>query len=338
MKSRESNALPTYLELLERIDAPPGSSWGLFGPNDELGTANFLTPERVVAAAANIRSGKTFNLDCSMGAFDPPTSHQRRPMHHTIFGNNPHHRDDWLDAFYLQSGSQIDALRHMRHPVHGFYNRVSDDSIAVGNPALGISRWAEKGLVGRGVLIDLDRHYRQQGRTIDHSVGEPIPISTLDQAAREQGTVIREGDILLIRTGWLRFYFDELDAEGRRQFPQRQRSAGLLQSRDTLAWLWDRRIAVCAADNIGVEAIPPAPESPFSSELKGVRGVSGDIQPRLMHPHLIAMLGLVIGELLNLDALAADCESDGRWESFVTIKPLNLIGGVGSPANCLAIK
>ena len=57
-----------------------------------------------------------------------------------------------------------------------------------------------------------------------------------------------------------------------------------------------------------------------------------------MHSRLIAMLGFVLGELWNLEALAKDCASDGVWSSFVTVKPLNLIGGVGSPPNALAIK
>jgi Putative cyclase len=336
--TRNEGKFPPYAELLQRDDAPPGSCWWLHGADDELGSINFLTPDRVRAAAACIRRGEMFNLDCPLGAFDPPTSHQRKAARHTIFGNNPHHRDDVLDSFYLQAGTQLDSLRHMRHPIHGFYNGAAEESIAVGSPRNGISRWAEAGIAGRGVLIDLDRHCRRTSTALDHRAGEPIEVETIVAAAEAQRVEIRPGDILMLRTGWLRFYFDQLTAEERRMFPQRQCSAGLLQSHATLEWLWDNQIAVCAADNIGVEAIPPAPSSPFAAELTGVAGIGGGIVASLMHPHLIALLGVCLGELWDLDKLAEDCERDGVWESFVTVKPLNLIGGVGSPANALAIK
>lgn len=330
--------LPDYAGLMARSDAPAGSSWGLFGADDELGTINFQTPERIKAAAACIRRGALFNLDCPLDAFDPPTSHQRSTCSHTIFGNNPHHRDDFLDGFYLQAGTQIDSLRHMRHPIHGFYNGAPDAAIEVGSARNGIGRWAEHGIAGRGVLIDLDRHYRRLGTPLDQRSNQPIPVAMLDDAAKAQGVEIRPGDIVMLRTGWLDHYFNGIDDEERRNFYKGLCSPGLLQSRETLAWLWDKRVSVIAADNPGVEAIPPDPSSPFAEELKGVAGVSGEMQPRLMHPNLIAMLGLVLGELWNLEALAEDCARDGVWECFLTIKPLNLRGGVGSPANATAIK
>lgn len=330
---------PDYEALMARTDAPPGSSWGLFGEKDELGTVNFLAPEQVTAAAACIRRGKLFNLDCELGAFDPPVSHQRHRHTHTIFGNNPHHRDDYIDGFYLQATSQIDSLRHVRHPIHGFYNGAPDESIAVGSERNGISRWAERGgIVGRGVLVDLDRYLRKAGAPIDQRSNHPIDVATIDAAIAEQGVEIRTGDILMLRTGWLDFYFNALTDAERGSMPKGFCSPGLLQSRETLAWLWDRRIAVCAADNPAVEAVPPAPDSPFAEELRGVAGVGAGMWPYLMHPQMIAMLGLVLGELWDLEALAADCAADGVWECFVAIKPLNLLGGVGSPANAIAIK
>jgi kynurenine formamidase len=334
---REGQELPAYHELLERDDAPKGSSWGLFGEDDQLGTINFLTPERTRAAAACVKRGVTFNLDCPLNAFDPPTSWQRKPHKHVIFGNNPYHRDDYLQDFYLQAGSQVDALRHMCHPIHGFYNAAPSESIVVGDDRNGISHLAEYGIAGRGVLLDLERHLRLSGNPLDHRSSEAITIETLVETAEQQGVDFQPGDILMLRTGWLDYYFNVMSDKERQTFPDNIHAAGLLQSRETLAWLWDQRIAVCAADNIGVEAIPPAPSSPFAEELEGVVELGG-IYPRLMHPHLIAMLGITLGELWDLDQLAADCEDDGVWECFVTVKPLNLIGGVGSPANAIAIK
>src|ERR1700704_4636622 len=147
MSSSRMN-VPSYAELLERTDAPRGSSWRVFGDDDELGTVNFLTAERVLAAQQCIRKGAFFNLDCPIDAFDPPILSHRKSLKHTIFGSSPHHRDDCIDSFYLQSGSQIDGLRHFRHPVHGFYNGAPDDSIKEGNPRLGVNRIADHGIVG----------------------------------------------------------------------------------------------------------------------------------------------------------------------------------------------
>jgi hypothetical protein len=57
-----------------------------------------------------------------------------------------------------------------------------------------------------------------------------------------------------------------------------------------------------------------------------------------MHWRLIPLLGLPIGELWDLDALAADCAADGAYEFLFTSAPLNVPGGVGSPPNAIAIK
>lgn len=329
--------VPTYAELLARTDAPPGSAWGLFGEGDELGTVNFLTPERVAAAARCVRRGVAFNLDCPLDAFDPPVFGHRKRLRHRIFGNSPHHRDDHIDDFYLQSGTQIDGLRHFRHPVHGFYNRMPDAEVAEGTPALGVNRYCERPVAGRGVLVDVERFLSRRGERLDYRSGQAIPVDLVDAAAAAQGVDFRPGDILMLRTGWMKFYFDELSAEERTAFPRNMACPGLKQGHDTLAWIWNHQFSVCASDNYGVECHPPRRDTDFANELAEVP----DILPAhrgLMHPYLIALFGLMLGEQWSLDALAEDCAKDGVWDCFVTVKPLNLKGGVGSPANAMAIK
>lgn len=329
--------IPSYAELLERTDAPPGSSWGLFGADDELGTLNFLTPERILDAKQCIRRGTYFNFDCPIDAFDPPILAHRKPLKHTIIGSSRHHRDDFIDSFYMQSGSQIDGLRHFRHPVHGFYNRAPDDSIVEGTPRLGINRVVEHGVVGRGVLIDVERYLARRGERLDYDSGAPISVALVDEIAAEQGVEFRSGDILLLRTGWMNHYFTSMTDEQRQSFPQRMCSPGLKQGHDTLAWLWDHQFSVGASDNFGLECFPPIEDSPFAAESKSV----ADIHPRhthMMHAHMIALLGLTIGEQWDLETLADDCASDGVWECFVSVKPINLVGAVGSPANAFALK
>lgn len=332
-----SDQFPSYADLLGRQDAPPGSSWGVFGSENQLGTLNFIGSEQVRDAVQLVQRGSVFNLDYPVNAFSPAPSGTRPAAVHHIFSNNPNHRDDWLDSFYLQSTSQIDSLRHIRHPQHGFYAGVADDEIGEGTPALGIQTVAERGILTRGVLLDVGRHFEERGTPIDLAGNQMITPEDLDEVAREQGVEFRQGDVLLIRTGWASYYLDTLTAEERASFSTRIRHPGLIQSPEMIAWLWDRRLAMVATDDSGVEAHPVRPDSGLVDphEAAPERGVKHN---GMLHRPLIALLGLYLGELWNLDALAQDCAGDGVHEFLLSAKPLNVIGGVGSPPNAMAVK
>lgn len=325
--------LPSYVDLLGRTDAPPGSSWHVFGPGDELGMLNNLTPDGTRRAAALVTQGRVFNLDYPLNTFVPSLAGTRPATEHHIFANNPDHRDDWLDSFYLQSTSQIDGLRHIRHPVHGFYGGVPDESIAENTPVLGIQRVAERGIVGRGVLIDVPRHFAAVGRDYDLTTNVMLTPGDLDEALARQGVALERGDILLLHTGWAAHYLAADPATRARG----KGKPGLRQSQETLAWLWDHGLALVAADNSAVEAYPVATDSGFHLP-DDPRPERGPVHNGLMHRQLLALLGLLLGELWKLDELAAACAEDGRYEFLVTAKPLNLVGGVGSPPNALAVK
>lgn len=324
--------LPSYADLLERTDAPPGSSWGLFGADDDRGTLNFLRPKHAVEAAGLVRRGAVFNMDHPVDAFAPPLVAHRQTVRHTMFQLHENHRDDHLDAFYPQASSQIDGLRHMRHRRHGFYNRAPDTDIRPGNPRLGINRWAETGIVGRGVLLDVERFLSEHGQGVDHATGTAIDAATLEATASAFDVEVRPGDVLILRTGWAGWYLGELDDAGRAEVRVRRRFTGLAQSHDLLAWLWDRRVPLIATDTVGVEVLPPVDTSPFAEP------DDATIHAGLMHPQMIALLGLALGELWAIDALADDCSADGVWECMVVAKPLFVVGGVGSPPNAVAIK
>lgn len=317
----------TYAELLARTDGPAGSSWGLFAGGSERGTADRVTPELVLGAISLVRSGDAFGLDHPLEAFDPSPA-KRPPPEHTIVSNHADQRDDYLDGFWLQASSHVDGLRHRRHNVHGFYGGVADHAIEPGSPALGVNRWAERPIVGRGVLIDVSRDRDARGLPIDHESGEHLHARDLDAALARQGTTLAAGDIALIRTGWADWYLHALDHDGREALCADRRCTGLEQSHESLAWLWDQGLAVAASDTFALEAVPAAPDSPFG----------GSTDSGMMHQELIAMLGLVIGELWKLDELAAACATDGVYECLVIVKPLNLTGGVGSPANAVALR
>lgn len=332
MSWEAESPLPTYDELASAT--PPHSSWEVFGPGDQLGTINFLTPERVAAAARTIRAGRRFGLDYSITAFEPYPTGTRRPIEHHVFANNEWHRDDWVDSFYLQSSSQLDALRHIAHPEHGFYNGLAPGQNHERSTELGIHNWAAAGIAGRGVLLDLPRHFARHGVPYHPSETRAIGPETLDAVAETQGVDWRGGDLLLLRTGWAEHWL-ALTPEARRVAPWR-RSPGLAQREAVLRWLWDREIALVAADNLAVEA-DPVVDSDFRTpgESPPEKGVD---HSGMLHRPLIALLGMAVGELWKLDELAEDCAADGVYDFFLTCKPLNLPGGVGSPPNAIAIK
>ncbi|GAA0927417.1 cyclase family protein [Pseudonocardia zijingensis] len=328
-----STTVPTYEELTRRSDAPPGASWNVFGPGDQLGTLNFITAERTAAAAGLVRRGATFNLDYPLNTFVPSVSRTRPPTEHHIFSNNPHHRDDWLDSFYLQSTSQVDGLRHIRHPRHGFYGGVPDDAIEVGTADLGIQLLAEKGIAGRGVLLDAVRYYEADGCPLDFGTLTRITPADLDAIAEHCGVTIESGDVVLLNTGFAEAWIAGTPEER----AARTGGTGLDQSEEMLAWLWDHQVALMASDNGGLESFPVNPDSGWvdPDEPLPARGPSHN---GMLHRPLIGLLGMIIGELWKLDELAADCAADGVYEFMVTVKPLNLVGGVGSPPNAIALK
>ena len=321
--------VPPYAALKARTDVPSGSAWGLFGSDDELGTINLLTADRVREAAHSVRSGRTFSLDWPVNAFDPPTSAARRPAVHTIFAKQPNSRDDYLDSFYLQGSSQLDGLRHQRHAEHGFYNGRTDALIRPGTETLGIQKWADHGIVGRGVLLDVDAFVRAHRGALDHAAGEAFDVALLDQVAAAEGgrRPCGKGTSLMIHTRMEPLLYRRPGLL--RQWPRSPRTCirrGSDNLVETIEWLRDHHVAAIAADNVAVECVPAVPESPFESS------------QRLMHSELIALLGLCVGELWRLDELAADCANDRIYECMVVSVPLNLVGGVGSPSNAVAIK
>jgi kynurenine formamidase len=328
--------VPSYAQLLERTDGPPGSSWGIFGAGDQLGMLNFLTPECAVEAAKLVKTGKTINLDYPLNAFVPSFANTRPATAHHMFANNPNHRDDWVDSFYLQSTSQVDGLRHIRAPRFGFYGGVTDDKISLAwpdQPELGVQLLAEKGIAGRGILLDAERYFQ--------SIGDPLPMdrtrrinaAELDAIAAFCNVEVKTGDLVMLHLGWAKWWLTHTQQER----DARQGGPGIEQSYEMLAWIWDHQISMFAADNAGLESGPPVPDSGLH-EIDEPMPERGPSHNGTLHRQLIPMLGLIMGEIFLLEDLAADCAADGVYEFMLTCSPLNVIGGVGSPPNAIAIK
>lgn len=321
--------LPSYKDLPVKPGAPAGSAWGLFGDDDQLGTLNLLTPERVAAAAKLVRKGTVFPLNLPLNQPDPPLFGRGAVKVTLLEGASG--RDDYLDNFYPQASSQWDSLRHIMHPREGFYNGVRREEIVSGGGRLGIENMAQRGIAGRGVLLDVAQYLKGRGEAIDYTTSAVIDRRTLEACRAYQGVEIQTGDILLIRTGWLRWYANEASPDQKRTMAgdamTQLRAAGLGTDEEMAEYLWDLHIAAVAADNPALEAWPPGADPD---------GPSG--RRSFLHFRLIPLLGMPIGELWWLDGLAEDCAADGVYEFFFTSAPLNVPGGVGSPPNALAIK
>ncbi|MDP9935577.1 kynurenine formamidase [Paenarthrobacter nicotinovorans] len=318
---------PSYAQLLQREGQLSGTSWNLF-PDKDRGTPSFITPEAVLSAKDCIRTGGVFGLDYAADAFDPGMSLKRGAPRHIIYSAHPAHRDDYLDGYYLQGSTQIDGLRHRRADDVGFYNGTPDGLVCEGTAELGIQEWAEQPIVGRGVLVDLEGYRTAAGAPIDHEAGEPLGLELIQAAVEAQSLTLEPGDILMLHTGWCEWFLGLPDF-GKQEVRASRKATGIAQSEEFVAWAWDNRLSVLAADNFAFECLPAVPDSPYLETAPNDNG--------MMHQQLLAKLGMPLGELWKLGPLARHMRTTGTWEAFVSIKPLNIVGGTGSPANAIAL-
>ena len=311
---------PSFEQLQSSSDgAPAGASWGVFGDDDQLGTINLLSNDRVRAGIAEVRSGEVHALNWRV---DRPrhNSYRRAPKRVHLGAGNTFGRDDYIDRFFLQYSTQWDGLRHIVSSDNRFYNGLSPEEIdEAGSEVLGIQVLAERGIAGRGVLLDVARHLETLGTPLDPRSSTSIGVDVLEATAQAQGLSIETGDILLVRTGWVGWY-ESLDPAEQHTAADGAPQPGVEPGRVTAAWLWDRGIAAVAADNMAFEPYPI------------------DEGPDSLHRLLIPGFGMPIGEYFWLDGLAEACARDRRWTFLFTSAPLNVGGGVGSPANALALR
>lgn len=294
-------------------DLPGGRAVGLYGPDEQLGALNLLTPDRVAAAAALVRTGQVFSLNASLYYPSPhpasAVSRRRAPTH--VVHRSERARDDMWDGLYTQYSSQWDGFLHVRDVEHGcFYNGSTDEST-------GIEAWAERGIAGRGVLLDVGRWLAEQGRPLDWRSDAVITVEDLRGCAAGQEVAIGTGTILLLRTGWETGFRAASYAERAALATPRFRCPGIEPSPEMLAYLWDGGVVAVAADNFTLEPFP--------------------FRDPWLHSALLNRLGIPIGEFWHLDALADACHAAGRYEFLLTSAPLNGPGSAGSPANALAI-
>lgn len=315
--------MTTPLTYDELPVAPRGgrSGWLQYGVDDNLGSINRQTPDRIVAASSLVRRGALFPLNAPVAAFAHEQWGRKVPRHRVIHEPGQIFFDDILQDYALQGSSQWDSLAHVGYGPDEFYNGVSESEILAGARNT-IDHWARRGIAGRGILLDMVATMAELGRPYDPSTSATFGVADLEAARVRAGVDIRPGDIVMMHTGY-GAYFAGLTVQQRTERPLI--SPGLEHSEAVVRYLWDQQLSAFASDNLAVEAFPADMGSeafPFGA----------------LHNMLIGQLGLALGELWSLDDLAVDCAADGVNEMFVVSAPINLPGGIGSPANVLAIK
>ncbi|MGW0842724.1 cyclase family protein [Streptomyces sp. NPDC002787] len=304
------------------------SNWGRWGDDDVLGTLNFLDEAKRREGAALVRRGVSFSLSQRFDMNGPQKGWRRRtnPVHTMLdtgtdaaLGNQgfPHGiggADDVI-AMPLQCSTQWDGLGHIFD--HGFaWNGRRADKVVTsyGDLVTGIEHMAPY-VAGRGVLLDVARVIGDDDREPELPDGFAITAEHLTATAAAHGVSVGRGDIVLVRTGQLA----RVRREGWGDYAGGP-APGL--SFTTADWLHRTEIAAIATDTWGFEVRPNEFEGAF--------------QP--LHQIVIPNMGLLIGEMWDLDALAEDCAADGVYEFWLTAAPLPITGAVGSPVNPLAVK
>ena len=307
-----------------RATAEKCSNWGRWGPDDEIGTLNHISPQDIVAAAGLIRKGKVFSLALNFDNQGPQRGlwgNRFNPIHtmlatgtDAVAGNQDEGKIRYADdmvSLPLQCGTQWDALGHIFYDDkmwNGYDAALVDSNGAQKN---GIEKVKDK-MVGRGVLLDVARHagvdFLEDGMAITND--------DLDQSAQAQGVEVRRGDFVIVRTGQMgqRLRDGEWGGYAGGDAP------GL--AFETAEWIFDNEIAAICCDTWGCEVRPN--ETTQAS------------QP--WHWVVIPKIGISMGEIFVLDPLAEDCAADGVYEFFFCAPPLPITKGVGSPLNPIAIK
>lgn len=289
-------------------------SWGLLDP--DVGTLSRTTRDGLRDAAHAVGSGEAVSLNLSLGLIDPPLFGRPAPRHR-VYEHDRNTFEDVLDQFNPQAASQWDGFRHVRAREAGFYGGVTDLD-AVGPDRLSIERLAERGIAGRGVLLDVAGWFQANGVAWDPMAGDVVDADTLVRVAREQGTELRTGDILCIRLGWVVAYRG-LSAQDRAAPAVEQRFSGVRSDEATARFLWDSGVAAVVTDNPAIESAP------------------GNRADGSLHRRLLPMLGFVMGELFDLELLALRCAERKRHDFLFVAAPLPVPAGLSSPANAIAI-
>ena len=290
------------------------SNWGRWGEEDERGTLNHLTPDHARAAAALVTQGRTVSLSRDFPVSPGPENPWPAQHHMVIAGDDPcipqvpglEVSTDYIGiAFHGMASSHLDALCHVFQGGRMYNGRPATQVKSTGARANTVMTLKD-GVAGRGVLLDVPR-------ALDCAFIDPahgITIGELERTEQAQGVKVGIGDILLVRTG----------RDVRRQGTDDQKVAGL--DPQVTRWLHERKVAILGGDGVH----DPIPSGAVAADW-----------PMPVHMVGLVFMGLHLLDNLDLEALAAACAAETRWAFLLTLAPLRIQGGTGSPLNPIAM-
>lgn len=299
-------------ELIAKVN-----NWGRWGKDDQLGTLNYITPEAIAAAAKLVEKGQLIEIGVPWDSDGPQKTAPRR--------YNPIHFMDQLPAdlrlpgevgvaddvmlMPLQATSQWDSLAHVSYKTR-IYNDHPETMVTSHGAQINDIRKISGKVAGRGILADFPDELG-----VDHlDEGYAITADDLDRTFAARGITPRSGDILLVRTGFMKHckardwagYHDDMPGMGL----------------SSIEWLHEHEIAAIATDTASLEV------KPFDAPGIGVP----------FHAVALTHMGLLLGEIFDFEELSEACREDGRYEFFFVAPPMPVTAGVGSPVNPYAFK
>jgi kynurenine formamidase len=335
---------------------PPGSNWGDFGPDDQRGRMNLVTPQKVLQGVAEVRTGMRFCLSLPLdypggNSINPrrlpprrfATARSGRANFNFLFsGENPLHTDVVCDdgvLIWLQYSTQWDSLAHVGSQFDAdgdgvaetvFYNgwRAGEHIIA---PASGeLAPWGcYEGSEAKRLGIEHMAETCVQGRAVMIDLfahfgrcRKAVGYDELMRVMEADKVEVETGDMACFYTGWA-----DVIMEMRRDVDMNKLDAAYLglDGRDDklLQWISSSGVAALISDNYAVELLP-------------ARALDGRHPAMPLHEHCLFKLGVHLGEIWYLTELANWLRANRRNRFLLTAPPLRLPGAVGSPATPVA--
>ncbi|KAK0186058.1 hypothetical protein F5146DRAFT_1005190 [Armillaria mellea] len=312
-KTKDGRPLPSFDEL-PSLHSFKGCAWGLWGDDDQLGTVNLLTDDVVKQAATEeIKTGQSVSLNWPINFPEKPLFKRKAAQILMMPDERGYaHREDEIEMVHTLNLLDIDFMlsctKSPGHAVGTPKDMLLGGKVPTPDPMSvdpRLSRlgdpnstpdWADHGICGRGVFLDLVDFYTSSGSPLPYDpwTTYAIKVPELEACAAKQGVKFRAGDILLIRVGHIKRYNEssqeEKNAVGSRD---EETLAGIDQSDDMKRFLWDNHFSAIVSD-----------------------------QPALEVCLIFTSFRRFWGEMFDLEKLSQVCKKTGRYTFFFSSWPL----------------